>query len=69
MQSNERSLLIIITDAHISNENRNVVDFFFMLEKLAANDDDIVFLGDIFDLWIGFNNCGIRFKRYPFIWN
>ena len=44
--------MIIITDAHVSEANGNHTDFFRMLEALEKNDQDLIFLGDIFDLWI-----------------
>jgi len=44
--------MIIITDAHISEAKGNHTIFFKMLECLERNSQDLVFLGDIFDLWI-----------------
>ncbi len=44
--------MIIITDAHVSEPNGNHETFFEMLEFLKSDPRDIVFLGDIFDLWI-----------------
>lgn len=45
--------MYIVTDAHVSEANQNVDDFFEMLESLAETGEDVIFLGDIFDLWIG----------------
>lgn len=45
--------MFIVTDAHVSEANQNVASFFEMLEQLADTGEDVVFLGDIFDLWIG----------------
>lgn len=45
--------MIVIADAHVSKENGNIDDFFEMLDLLAQSDQEIIFLGDIFDLWIG----------------
>ena len=44
--------MIIITDSHVSKTNGNHATFFKMLEALEKNDQDLIFLGDIFDLWI-----------------
>jgi UDP-2,3-diacylglucosamine pyrophosphatase LpxH len=44
--------MIIITDAHISTARGNHTAFFRMLAKLEAINQDLVFLGDIFDLWV-----------------
>ena len=44
--------MIIITDAHVSKNKGNHASFFKMLEAFEKNDKDLIFLGDIFDLWI-----------------
>ena len=44
--------MIIITDAHISKSKGNYAIFFKMLESLEKNNQDLIFLGDIFDLWV-----------------
>ena len=44
--------MIIITDAHVSKANGNHATFFEMLEYFKGIQQDIVFLGDIFDLWM-----------------
>jgi len=44
--------LIIVADAHVSMTNGNHASFFDMLSSLEETSSDIVFLGDIFDLWI-----------------
>ena len=44
--------MIIITDAHISKAEGNHAIFFKMLEFLERNNQDLIFLGDIFDLWV-----------------
>jgi len=44
--------MIIITDAHIGQVARNQTVFFQMLQALEKTDQDVIFLGDIFDLWI-----------------
>jgi len=47
-----RCPLVIITDAHISEPQGNTGPFFEMLAVLEQGAGDVVFLGDIFDLWI-----------------
>jgi UDP-2,3-diacylglucosamine pyrophosphatase LpxH len=44
--------MIIITDCHVNPAKGNDRAFFMMLEALEKNDQDLIFLGDIFDLWI-----------------
>ena len=44
--------MIIITDSHVSKTKGNHATFFKMLEALGKNNQDLIFLGDIFDLWI-----------------
>ena len=44
--------MIIITDAHVSKIKGNDASFLKMLEALEKNSQDLIFLGDIFDLWI-----------------
>ena len=45
--------LIIVADTHVKPGSAAEQAFFDMLEKLGNSRYDIVFLGDIFDLWIG----------------
>ncbi len=47
-----RKPLILIADAHVSKVRGNAPAFFRLLEALARCDDDLVFMGDIFDLWV-----------------
>lgn len=44
--------MIIIADAHIDDADDSGADFFQMLRLLEKTDQDLIFLGDIFDLWI-----------------
>ena len=44
--------MIIITDAHVSKSTGNHTTFFKMLEFLEGSQQDLIFLGDIFDLWV-----------------
>lgn len=45
--------MIVVADAHVSETHNNVDPFFRMLSKISQTDQDVVFLGDIFELWIG----------------
>jgi UDP-2,3-diacylglucosamine pyrophosphatase LpxH len=51
--------MFIISDAHVNQALGNHEPFFDMLAALGKTDDDVVFLGDIFDLWI----CLPRYER------
>ena len=44
--------MIIITDSHISKTRGNHIAFFDMLAAVESTDHEVIFLGDIFDLWI-----------------
>lgn len=44
--------MIIISDAHLDETAGNVGEFFRMLQSLEGKKEDLVFLGDIFDIWI-----------------
>jgi len=44
--------MFIISDAHVNEALGNHSAFFRMLRALEKSTEDIVFLGDIFDLWI-----------------
>lgn len=44
--------MILIADSHVSISNQNAQPFFEMLDTLARLDQDLVFMGDIFELWV-----------------
>ena len=44
--------MIIITDAHVSETKGNFTTFFQMLAAIEKTGHDLIFLGDIIDLWI-----------------
>lgn len=46
--------MIIIADAHAGIKDGLEPDFLAMLKALESSTEDLVFLGDIFDLWIAF---------------
>jgi UDP-2,3-diacylglucosamine pyrophosphatase LpxH len=45
-------MMIIIADAHVDDAGGNQADFFLMLRAIEKTNHDVIFLGDIFDLWI-----------------
>ncbi len=50
--------MILIADSHVSAADTGKVDEFFrMLDRLAATTEDVVFLGDILDLWLAAAPC------------
>ncbi len=44
--------MIIVTDAHVSKARGNHATFFKMLEFFKSDHQELIFLGDIFDLWV-----------------
>ena len=60
--------MIIITDAHISKANGNHAFFFKMLESFESNNRDLIFLGDIFDLWIALPRYEEEIHRNFIVW-
>jgi len=44
--------MILISDAHINCDGEATDQFFSMLKKISATNHDVIFLGDIFELWI-----------------
>lgn len=43
---------IIVADAHVNETFGNHVEFFEMLGAIESCGHDVIFLGDIFDLWV-----------------
>ena len=43
--------MIIVADAHINEAAGNFASFYKTLEIIGESEQDIIFLGDIFDLW------------------
>jgi UDP-2,3-diacylglucosamine hydrolase len=60
--------MIIITDAHISKAQGNHTIFFKMLESLEKNNQDLIFLGDIFDLWVALPRYEERIQQDFIAW-
>ena len=48
--------IIFVADAHIMNTPTSSDGFFDLLGRIGESDCDIVFLGDIFELWIAFDS-------------
>lgn len=44
--------MIIVADAHISKAQKNHTTFFEMLEFFEGSHQNLIFLGDIFELWV-----------------
>ena len=60
--------MIIIADAHVAESIGNHKAFFRMLDHLAKSDQAIVFLGDIFELWIAFDRYEESLHRRFMAW-
>lgn len=45
--------ILLITDTHLTEHSPVREVFRSLLEKTAASDYDVLFMGDIFDIWIG----------------
>ena len=60
--------MILVTDAHISKARGNHAAFFDMLKAIESTAHDLIFLGDIFDLWIALpryeEDIHIQFKTW-----
>jgi len=61
-----KDTMMIIADAHVSGVNGNADRFFTMLRALETFQGDIIFLGDIFDLWIGWKRY-LRPEHFRFL--
>ena len=60
--------MIIVSDAHIDESLDNQTEFFRMLRALEKSDEDLVFLGDIFDLWIALPRYELRVQQRFLSW-
>ena len=45
--------ILLIADCHLTEHCPEKTVFFSMLKKISVTDYDVLFLGDIFDVWIG----------------
>ncbi len=45
--------ILLIADSHLTEHCPQRAVFRFLLEKISSSDYDVLFLGDIFDVWIG----------------
>lgn len=62
------SRVILVTDAHVGAAEESAAGFFRMLERLGGVAGDIVFLGDIFDLWIALDPYETEIHRQFLAW-
>ncbi len=60
--------MIIIADSHISSGTYDEKIFFRMLKSFEKNNEDIVFLGDIFDLWIALPRYEEKIHKKFLLW-
>jgi UDP-2,3-diacylglucosamine pyrophosphatase LpxH len=60
--------IILVADAHVGESRENAAAFFEMLAGLEATRCDLVFLGDIFDLWIGLAGYETAAHRHFSAW-
>ena len=60
--------MIIIADAHIDESRGNESAFFQMLDTIEETDQDVVFLGDIFELWIALTRYEKGFHKSFLAW-
>jgi UDP-2,3-diacylglucosamine pyrophosphatase LpxH len=60
--------MIIIADAHVAEARGNTAAFFQMLDRLEKSDQDLVFLGDVFELWIAFDRYEEEIHRRFLSW-
>jgi UDP-2,3-diacylglucosamine pyrophosphatase LpxH len=60
--------MILVADAHVSTEPGADSRFLRFLAAVAATTHDVVFLGDIFDLWIGFPRYEVAAHQHFLDW-
>lgn len=65
MSTNE---ILLITDSHLTEHCSEKTVFFSVLEKISETDYDVLFLGDIFDVWIGFSGYETDIHRDFMSW-
>lgn len=61
-------MLILIADAHVQENTATAETFEQMLTLLAASEHDVVFLGDIVDLWVELPNFPNSFTQRLLAW-
>lgn len=60
--------MILVADAHVSTEAGAAASFQHFLAAVSGTDQDVLFLGDIFDLWIGFSRYEKEAHRQFLAW-
>lgn len=59
--------MILIADTHAGNEG-DQNEFFHMLEKIEGTNETVIFLGDVFDLWIAIKRYETDEHRHFLQW-
>ncbi|MBQ7650300.1 MAG: metallophosphoesterase [Victivallales bacterium] len=60
--------IVLIADAHVACGGTNEAEFRAMLEGIARTDFDLLFLGDIMDLWIAKDDYEDDLQRWFVVW-
>ena len=60
--------IVFVADAHVASGCPSEAEFRAMLEALSRTDYDLVFLGDIMDLWIGKDAYEDDLQRFFVAW-
>lgn len=60
--------MIVVADSHVSEENGNVAEFRALLTRLEKSREEVVFLGDVFDLWIALPGYELDLHREFLAW-
>ncbi len=60
--------IVLISDAHVASGAPNEAEFKAMLENIAHTDFDLLFLGDIMDLWIAKDGYEDDLHRWFVAW-
>ena len=65
----EKREILLITDSHLTERCPQWTVFRSMLEKISESKYDVLFLGDIFDVWIGFPGYETEIHRDFMEWS
>ncbi|MBO4345960.1 MAG: metallophosphoesterase [Victivallales bacterium] len=60
--------IVLVSDSHVTSGGQFEDDFRSMLEALSRTDHDVMFLGDIMDLWIGMDGYEDALQRWFVEW-
>ncbi|MCB1044322.1 MAG: metallophosphoesterase [Acidobacteria bacterium] len=64
----KNGLYLVVSDAHVSSWYHNESVFFDMLQAIKETELNVVFLGDIFDLWIGVPRYETSAQKAFLVW-